>query len=231
MIGTILVVLLVWVTDDIRTVESFRYTSLRRSSPQTFRPQTATKSTPSVNRSPRLFHSVLQVQSRNKNDETVIDYQSDEDYGRGDMHLSAAVNEGDTIVYRTGSWYVDGVLVGDNTDAPPAYELCRLETIQVCWTHNCEHGVLRGLVVDVDSDKNNSTKGSLQQSQRLFLRKPMEEVEFGPEQIIARIRNIQWEVTESDDNSADEIGTSSISLHYSVWKEHDANNDDMDGID
>ena len=61
------------------------------------------------------------------------------------------VCEGDTVVYRTGSWYVDGVLVGEE-DAVAEYKLCRVDTIQVVWTHNCQHGVLRGLAVDIKND-------------------------------------------------------------------------------
>lgn len=113
------------------------------------------------------------------------------------MHLSAAVNEGDTVVYRTGSWHVDGVLVGDDCDAPPSYELCRIETIQIVWTHNCEHGVLRGLAMDLfehgnDNFKSNENGGGddEKEQQCLSLRTPLEDVEFRPEQIIAMIRNV-----------------------------------------
>ena len=148
--------------------------------------------------------------------ETIIDYQSDDHYNRGDMHLSAAVSEGDTVVYRTGSWYVDGVLVGEE-DAAPAYEMCRIETIQIVWTHNCEHGVLRGLVVDLLRGETDD------ENQNLSIRTPLEDVEFGPEQIIARICNVMWEPNSHDD---EEIGTCSISLHPSMWKEHDANSND-----
>jgi len=147
------------------------------------------------------------------------------------MHISAAVNEGDTVVYRKGSWYVDGVLVGDE-DALPSYELCRIETIQVVWTHNCEHGVLRGLAVDLVSAAGDHSMelGDEKQGYHpcLSLRTPLEDVEFGPEQIIARISNVVWEANDSEDNGDEEIGITSISLHPSLWKEHDANNNDED---
>ena len=42
---------------------------------------------------------------------------------------------------------MDGVLVGDE-DAEIVYKICRIETIQIVWTHNCEHGVLRGLNIN-----------------------------------------------------------------------------------
>ena len=179
--------------------------------------------------------------------ETTIDYQSDAYYGRGDMHLSAAVHEGETVVYRTGSWYVDGVLVVDE-DAVPAYELCRVETIQIVWTHNCEHGVLRGLAVDSNSlpdqeeaqEQSHARAHAQNQAQtqtksrtqtRLSLRTPLEDVEFGPEQMIASIRNVVWAPTHPGDDdveseSDEETGFCSIQLHPSMWEEHDANYND-----
>ena len=43
-----------------------------------------------------------------------IDFQSDDThFGRGEMHLSAVLDEGDAVVYQTGTWFVDGVSVGD----------------------------------------------------------------------------------------------------------------------
>ena len=81
----------------------------------------------------------------------IIDYQSNTNqFGRGEQHLSAVLYEGDTVIYRTGNWYVDGVLVGDE-DAEIVYKICRIETIQIVWTHNCEHGVLRGLDITTTS--------------------------------------------------------------------------------
>jgi hypothetical protein len=59
---------------------------------------------------------------------------------------------------------------------------------------------------------------------RLSLRMPLEDVEFGPEQIIARISNVVWEANDSE-----EIGITSILLHPSLWKEHDANNNNEEG--
>lgn len=150
-------------------------------------------------------------------EETIIEYQSDDKYDRGEMHISAAVNEGDTLVYRTGSWYVDGVLVGDE-DATPAYEYCRVETIQLVWTHNCEHGVLRGLAVDLLEGDNDE-----QQGQHLALRTPLDEVQFGPEQIIARIGNVAWEPNDQDDTGEGESGKCSVTLHSSMWRDNDAN--------
>ena len=208
------------ILDGVRMAQSFRQMSLlsRRSPPQMHLPTTATTATATAtgNRVQRLFATEFAAHLP----ETIIDYQSDDYYGRGDMHLSAAVSEGDTIVYRTGSWYVDGVLVGEE-DAVPAYEICRIETIQIVWTHNCEHGVLRGLVVDLlRGETNDGNDGEPGQHQNMSLRTPLEDVEFGPEQIIARICNVMWEPNGHDD---EEIGTCSISLHPSMWKEHDAN--------
>ena len=174
---------------------------------------------------PPPTHSVLDQQVRRKRSsmkgcfplhslETIVEYQSDDKYDRGEMHISAAVNEGDTIVYRTGSWYVDGVLVGEE-GAVPAYEFCRVETIQLVWTHNCEHGVLRGLAVDVDDGE-----------EQMSLRTPLDDIQFGPEQIIARISNVVWEPNPHDEDSDAETGSCSIPLHSSIWKEYDENDDE-----
>lgn len=91
------------------------------------------------------------------------------------MHLSALLSEGDVVAYQTGSWLVDGVPVGDT---PPAMAWCRIESIQVVWTHNCEHGVLRGFPLDWNGDRllGKSEAGGGD-----------ELVEFGPEQLLARI--------------------------------------------
>jgi hypothetical protein len=58
------------------------------------------------------------------------------------------IQEGDVVVYQTGTWRVDGVVVGDDTQ-PPSFQYCQIETIQVVWTHNCEHGVLRGIALQL----------------------------------------------------------------------------------
>ena len=73
-----------------------------------------------------------------------IEYQWDDSkYGRGEMHLSAMLDVGDIVVYQTGTWLVDGVEVGDG--GPPDFQYGLVETIQLVWTHNCEHGVIRAL--------------------------------------------------------------------------------------
>jgi len=142
------------------------------------------------------------------------------------------VCEGDTVVYRTGSWYVDGVLVGEE-DAVAEYKLCRVDTIQVVWTHNCEHGVLRGLAVDIKNDADGEEEKSpvpatskTKQKTTLSLRTPLEDIEFGPEQLIARINNVVWQRNDDQDIDYDEEkGTCSIPLHESMWEEND---DDID---
>ena len=68
------------------------------------------------------------------NMQTSIEYQSDSlNFGRGARHLSAVLEDGDTVVYRTGYWFVDGVRVGDEEDYQ--YRLCRISGLQVVWTH------------------------------------------------------------------------------------------------
>lgn len=110
---------------------------------------------------------------------SLIDYQADpERFGRGEMHLSALLEERDVVVFQSGSWYVDGVLVGDG---PIQYEYCMVESLQVVWTHNCEHGVIRGYSLrPMDGDND------------LFQVDPTwNSIEFGPEQLLARLP-VDW---------------------------------------
>lgn len=109
-----------------------------------------------------------------------IEYQSD--CGRGEQHLSASLQEGNVVVYQGGTWLVDGVEVGDGSD--PYFRYALIETMQLVWTHNCEHGVVRGLQVECCDDA-------------VKVVEPMEEVEFGPEQLIAKIPVVWDESTDS----------------------------------
>jgi hypothetical protein len=147
-----------------------------------------------------------------------IDFQSDESmYGRGEYHLSAAVEEGDVVVYQTGTWLVDGVPVGDGS--PADWKLARLETIQIIWTHNCEHGVLRGIAVKVLDDDDGSGRcrntvgydydGDDGGEQIMTM------VEFGPEQLVARLPII-W------DDSVDQgvvVSEEKMVLDPSLWRQ------------
>lgn len=85
--------------------------------------------------------------SRAAQKKATVDLQTDDTlYGRGEMHLSAALEDYDVVVYQTGSWTVDGVEVGDGS--PATWRYARVENIQIVWTHNCEHGVIRGVALD-----------------------------------------------------------------------------------
>ena len=64
--------------------------------------------------------------------------------GRGLDHLSAALEEGDLVLYQVGSWTVDGVVVGDGDEPALAYAV--VDTLQLVFTHNCEHGWIYGSV-------------------------------------------------------------------------------------
>lgn len=122
-----------------------------------------------------------------------IEYQSD--WGRGQQHLSASVSEGNIVVFQGGTWFVDSVQVGDGTDPYFCYAL--IETIQLVWTHNCEHGVLRGLQVDIDDAGN------------VKLIQPVATIEFGPEQLIAKIP-VEWD-------EASETGKLLVSVCDDAW--------------
>ena len=203
------------------------------------------------------------------NMQTSIEYQSDSlNFGRGDRHLSAVLEDGDTVVYRAGYWFVDGVRVGDEEDYQ--YRLCRISGLQVVWTHNCEHGVLRGFAVEditatatattsnhateneTENDTIAATARTIPATEKgrnttlLSLRQPLVDVEFGPEQLIAKINNIVWqrpkrtnqeekfddvdedddtlqnEEHDSDDNDDKEEGLCSILFDTSLWEANDA---------
>lgn len=108
-----------------------------------------------------------------------LELQSDDEYGRGEMHLSAVLNEGDVVIYKTGLWEVDGVQVGDGEETN--YEYGIIDTIQVVWTHNCEHGFIRGMKIILDRE-----------GKKLSILQPYEFIDFGPEQLYARIKEIDW---------------------------------------
>lgn len=126
-----------------------------------------------------------------------IEFQSDESmYGRGEMHLSAAIDMGDIVVYQTGTWFVDGVEVGDG--GPPQFHYGLVETIQLVWTHNCEHGVIRALPLKQLDDG------------KVLTIEEEECIEFGPEQLVAKLP-LEWD----DDLQKAE---SSIALNDDWWR-------------
>lgn len=146
--------------------------------------------------------------SSSNNDD--IDFQTDEEnFGRGDFHLSAALNEGDVVVYQTGSWLVDGVQVGDGT--PPTFLYARIETIQVVWTHNCEHGVLRGIEVNLIQEGGNDD-GTSTGTFKFVESNPLVEIEFGPEQLLARVP-VSWDEERN-------YGISSVPVSDALWYDH-----------
>jgi hypothetical protein len=124
-----------------------------------------------------------------------IDYQRD--YGRGDHHLSAYLSEDDVVVYQAGTWLVDGVQVG--SDSEPVFLYARIETMQLVWTHNCEHGVLRGFPLKL------SDIGLLE-----MVNEEGPQVEFGPEQVICRVP-VEW---DPDARTA----TPSVPIQQDMWE-------------
>jgi len=130
--------------------------------------------------------------------EPTIDLQSDETmFGRGDFHLSASLEDDDVVVYQTGSWEVDGVEVGDGT--PATWQYARVENVQIVWTHNCEHGVIRGVALKPVFGKDSSPLFQVMQ----------EQIEFGPEQLVARIPT-EW-------NDAFDEGQALVTFDESSW--------------
>lgn len=105
-----------------------------------------------------------------------IDRQSDNKYGRGIEHISADLNEGDVIAYQDGTWYVDGTEVGTGSAAIVRY--MKVDTVQIVWTHDCEHGLVYGFDVKCDSVIKKGDEFIIQEDNY---------VQCGPEQILCRI--------------------------------------------
>jgi ribosomal protein L27 len=138
-----------------------------------------------------------------------VDLQGDATrYGRGEAHLTFDLQSGDVVVYQTGTWYVDGVAVGPGDD--PSWSYALVDGLQVVWTHNCEHGVVRGWHLDLSVPDESGMTAVLRRRDNDD-GQGGEEVEFGPEQVIGRIKNVQWD----DDMS---IGTAPIPLNDDIWR-------------
>mmetsp|Transcript_35215 Transcript_35215/g.112561 ORF Transcript_35215/g.112561 Transcript_35215/m.112561 type:complete len:354 (-) Transcript_35215:35-1096(-) len=99
-----------------------------------------------------------------------------EDFGRGQHHLSTLLEEGNVVAYQVGTWLVDNVEVGPGT--PPRCLFCRVDYLQLNWSHNCEHGVIGGTRLLLDGGGDPSCVMALDESK---------EVSFGPEQLLARL--------------------------------------------
>jgi hypothetical protein len=121
-------------------------------------------------------------------------------YGRGHAHLTADLQQGDVVVFQTGTWYVDGVEVGDG--GPPDWEYCLVDTIQIVWSHNCEHGVVRGFALQLQEDKKTLTVKNDYDTM----------IDFGPEQLVARIP------VESSTQENNDAFQSLVSLSNDLWK-------------
>ena len=115
--------------------------------------------------------------------------------GRGQDHLSAFLQEGDVVVYQTGTWNVDGVTVGDGDDIE--FQYCLLDSLQIVWTHNCEHGVLRG--IELVECHNHHPNPNTNTNTNCCLIMTDEFVEFGPEQLVAKLP-----VKDDDDDNDDD---------------------------
>jgi hypothetical protein len=131
--------------------------------------------------------------------EQKIDRQSDNNkYGRGIEHISADLNEGDVIAYQDGTWYVDGTEVGNGSAATVRY--MKVDTVQIVWTHDCEHGLVYGFDVKCDSVIKKGDEFIIQEENY---------VQCGPEQILCRIpvssESNEVLISCVDLNPADEI--------------------------
>lgn len=156
-----------------------------------------------------------------------IDFQSDgRRYGRGDMHLSADLSEdgSEVVVYQAGQWEVDGVVVGDDTE-PPTYRYARVESIQLVWTHNCEHGVIRGapmVLVEQEDMEEGSAFGD--GKSQVLVEDPAysdyELVEFGPEQLVARLP-VRWQSEDGEDEEGRRKCVLLARVSDSLWREEE----------
>jgi len=124
---------------------------------------------PAVRRSTYLGNPRAAVRA----DSTGIELQKD--CGRGLDHLSARVQEGDVCVYQVGTWHVDWSEVGSGQ--PPRLLLVRVDVLQLNWVGGHEHGRLIATAINaVDGER-----------VRVNENEEYAAVEFGPEQLIARV--------------------------------------------
>lgn len=110
-----------------------------------------------------------------------VEWASDEN--RGDNHLSAFLEEGDVVLYKTGRWLVDGVEVVSPTGEAEGHRLCEITAIQLVWTHNCEHGMLQGIPLALVDGGGDGEDPHLIESPESDGRG----VQLGPEQLVARV--------------------------------------------
>lgn len=104
------------------------------------------------------------------------------DLGRGNYHLSAALDDGDVILYQDGTWMVDNVEVGDGSPARARW--ARVDCVQINWTTSGEHGWIRATALDSSSDDG------------ILILQEEDEVEVGPEQLLARVA-VEWDEDEA----------------------------------
>jgi hypothetical protein len=130
-----------------------------------------------------------------------IDRQSDKSkYGRGIDHISADINEGDVIAYQDGTWFVDGTEVGDGS--PSVVRYCLVDTVQIVWTHDCEHGLVYGfdlVVVDNEGKVSCDEPGAIVKKGSVFVIEDESYVQCGPEQILSRIPVSSTEIKWKED--------------------------------
>mmetsp|Transcript_24494 Transcript_24494/g.31356 ORF Transcript_24494/g.31356 Transcript_24494/m.31356 type:complete len:198 (-) Transcript_24494:37-630(-) len=156
---------------------------------------------PSLSFSNAKFKSRLSPSRLSSSRLHLIDRQSDKSkYGRGVDHISADINEGDVIAYQDGTWFVDGTEVGDGSPATVRY--CLVDTVQIVWTHDCEHGLVYGFdltVADNNDDQVSSDEhGANIKKGNIFIIQNESYVQCGPEQILCRIPVSSTELESKD---------------------------------
>ena len=103
---------------------------------------------------------------------------------KGHDHLSAFIQEDDIVIYRTGTWYIDNIEVGDGT--PATLQAGIVRAVQLVWSHDCEHGCIyiEPLIPTSSSNINTNTDDydmliKLDDDDNSVL------AAFGPEQLVA----------------------------------------------
>ena len=94
---------------------------------------------------------------------------------------------------------VDGVTVGNgDEDTQPTMKYCKVDTLQIIWTHKYEHGFIRGISVDIVSGSDDNSEEVEQSNNSCHIVScwttpddDLEFVDFGPEQLLARLP-VQW---------------------------------------
>ena len=85
----------------------------------------------------------------------------------------------------------DRVVSGDGSESRVRY--MQVDTIQLVWTHDCEHGVINGFDVTVEDENGMPLPADSGVERGSIFAVAEEYLQIGPEQVLARIPTVAGE--------------------------------------